>query len=317
MTIERLLRPDLIPDSLWDRGSSRLLLPPALADAYRTALQEAGLIDLSNQRSSEEPPVGGASQEETDKHFAQAFDGSVARVQLAVLDPNGDVASVSDAFIRCLSGNQLCLVDAPCGAGAATLSFLTTIAELRKRGVVPRQPLDVMFVGAEISGPARTRAADMIHRLKDTLESQAIFLTEHFLVWDVTCKFSNTDLIKCMVLKSASAAKTLLVIANFNGFLERGGKKKAAEPQLADLLRFGSDDAKENVGIWIEPQSKPAFGILDWFGRNLSNAWRKFVRRPTNSAVLTASARFQDPIHSDSTPRVNLAVIHFDLERQP
>lgn len=317
--MERLLQPDLLPASLWDRVNRRLVLPPALAAAYLAALTDAGLLELSNSRDRKSPPVGGLSQEETDKHFAQSFDGSVARVQLAVLDPNNDVASISDAFIRCLSGNDLCLVDAPCGAGAATLSFLTTIAELREKGILPRQPLDVMLVAAELSRPARDRATDVFQRVNVYLESQAIFVKHEFLAWDVTSRISNTKLIRRMVVNSDSVVKTLLVIANFNGFLERAGKKKAAESQLTELFRFGAEDTKQNLAIWIEPDMNRVVhqsGLFGWVARCCTSVWRHFVGSETDAVAAIATSRFEDPVDSAKSPRVGLAVVQIQLEQQ-
>jgi len=318
---ERLLQVDMIPDSLWDSRNGHLLLPPCLADAFREAIMTHGLTELSRQRDRDSPPVGGFSQEETDKHFAQAFDGSVARVGLAVLDPKGEVSQISDALIRCLAGNELCIVDAPCGAGAATLSFLSAIAELRQRGVLPRQPMDVKLIGAELSGPARLRAAEMLSRVRNTLESEAIIVTEEFLTWDVTSSLSNTDLIQRMILKSQGAMKILLVVANFNAFLERGGKKKESLPQLTELLRHASSRSG-NLGIWIEPNMNCVVEegkLFSWIIEQCMTVWRSFVRFVGGSETqsLTTSSKFLDPIDGDSTPRVQLAVLQLELERQP
>ncbi len=298
---------------------SRLLLPPALAEAYRNAIDDAGLGTLAAGRNRGSPPVGGLTQQDTDKHFAQAFDGSVARAELAVIDPNNDVASISDAFIRCLSGNQLCLVDAPCGAGAATLSFLTTIAELREKGILPRQPLEVRLVAAELSEPARLRAIEMIQRVNDFLESQAIFLTHEFLEWNVTSAVSNANLVRRMVVNSDAVAKTLLVIANFNGFLEHSGNKKSAQPQLSELFRFGAENAKQNLAIWIEPDMNRVVnesGLFSWVGKCCSTIWRLFVKSDTENALATATSRFADPVDPTQSPRVGLAVLQLQLEPQ-
>lgn len=319
MTVDRLLQTHMIPASLWDSDVSRLLLPPALAGAYRAALSDAGLVELSNQRNRDSPPIGGLTQQDTDKHFAQAFDGSVARVELAVIDPNNDVTAISDAFIRSLSGNQLCLIDAPCGAGAATLSFLTTIAELREKGVLPRQPLEVLLVGAELSEPARRRAAEMIQRVNDFLESQAIFLTHDFLEWDVTSAVSNANLVRRMVVNSDAVAKTLLVIANFNGFLEHSGNKKSAQPQLSELFRFAAENAKQNLAIWIEPDMNRVVnesGLFGWVAKCCSTIWRLFVKSDTENEMATATLRFADPVDPTQSPRVGLAVLQLQLEPQ-
>ena len=125
---ERLLRPELLPQTLWDRDASALYLPPCLAAAYKTLIARHSLKALAGQRDANNPPVGGLSQGDTDKHFAQAFDGSAARTQLAILNPHGLTTSASNSFLACLAGNTVRLVDAPCGAGAASFAFLSTVA---------------------------------------------------------------------------------------------------------------------------------------------------------------------------------------------
>jgi hypothetical protein len=146
-TVKRLLDPELLPHTLWERSSKTLLLPPALSCAYKKLIYSCGLSELADARDPKNPPVGGMDQKRTDQHFAQAFDGSVARAQLAVIDPKCDVSRVSNAFIQSLSGNRVSITDAPCGAGAASFAFLTTIAELRAQNILPREPLDVVLIG--------------------------------------------------------------------------------------------------------------------------------------------------------------------------
>jgi hypothetical protein len=159
-TEKRLLEPSDIPDTLWDGAAETLILPAALASAYITLIDRYGLRALSESRDSDNPPVGGISQEHTDLHFAQAFDGSAARAQLALLDPKDHLTGASNAYLTSIAGNRVSLTDAPCGAGPAALSFLCNIAELRAKDVLPREPLDVHLIGAEISDPARKYARE-------------------------------------------------------------------------------------------------------------------------------------------------------------
>jgi hypothetical protein len=205
-------------------------------------LSKLDLLEVASRRDSQNPPVGGLSQEDTNRHLAQAFDGSVARAQLAILDPRGDLPEISDMLVTCLAGNDICIVDSPSGAGAASLAFLCTIAELRASAVLPRQPLTVLLLAGELSEPARRHCCDLVTRLRPSLAEQGIFVTPEYREWDVTNDVSNTRLIQRMN-EHSRARKTLVVVANFNGFLERDKKRKLAEPKLAELFRhsaFGS-----------------------------------------------------------------------------
>lgn len=314
----RLFDPSLIPASLWDPKSTNLRLPPTLARAYSVVIQRHGLSALAESRDPKNSPIGGITQERTDQHFAQAFDGSAARAQLALLDPNGEVGPASDACLASLMGNRLSLTDAPCGAGAAAFAFLATIAELRASSVLPRQPLDVFLLGAELSEPARAYAGEMFSELRAAWEAQAIFLEVEFLSWDVTDALSNTDLIKQMTQVSATHPRLLLVVANFNAFLEKERKRKKVELQLGELFRHASGD--HSVAIWIEPNMKPATakgGLFPWLVSKLKNAWRLFARERSAGVnpVLTTSARFHLPLSPAETARVGLAVLPIDLVR--
>jgi hypothetical protein len=265
-------------------------------------------------------PIGGISLEATNEHFAKAFDGSLARCQLAVLDPLDRLGDVSNGFIRCLAGNEVVVLDAPCGAAAAVLSTLCTIAELRKSAIIPRLPLTIKFVGGELSPFAIAIAREMFDAVKPTLETQGIFVEENFQTWDVTDKQSNILLVQAMVRASDPATKRLVIISNFSGFLEKEKKRKVATPQIEELLRHTSTH-DGSIAVWIEPDTNSTIsnGGLFQTIRTISSTWNGFLRligwsndHPCNNC----SARFRDPINNQQNPRVGVAVIHFELGQQ-
>src|ERR1035437_1322130 len=315
----RLLHPALIPGSLWDSECELLSLPPSLAAAYVTLIDRHMLRSLSESRDSSNPPVGGPSQEHTDQHFAQAFDGSVARAQLAILDPGQNETEASNALVTSLAGGLLSLTDAPCGSGAASFGLLSTVAELRAQGVLPRLPLDVILIGAELSLPARIYATEMLAELRPSLEAQAIFVTEQFLDWDVTDPLSNTSLIQRITITSATSPHRLLVIANFNAFLERGGKRAVAEPQIEELFRHAS--GQNSVAIWIEPNMNRVTapgGLFQWLKVRVSMAWQRFAKHDSEAKAgepAASSYHFRLPLQPTSSARVTLAVMRIDLVR--
>ena len=315
----RLLDPKLIPESLWDSKNSILLLPPILVDAYVKLINHHGLQALANSRNLKNPPTGGLTQEKTDEHFAQAFDGSIARAQLALLDPKYDTDLSSNVYIKSLAGNKLSLTDAPCGAGAAAFAFLANIAELRAHGVLPRQPLDVYLIGAELSDPARVYAQLLLKELSAELEKEAIFVTSEFISWDVTESLSNTNLITKMTLASGHHPQRLLIIANFNGFLEKEKKRSDAELQFNELFRHAS--GKNSVALWIEPDMNRATntsGLFHWLLKKISHTkWGKFIQKRSDNIqpVLTSSAQFQLPLAPEKTVNVRLAVLPLELKR--
>lgn len=317
-----LLNPERLPQTLWDSEKKILRLPSALERAYETLIDRYNLRELAQSRTVEDSPVGGIDRPATNKHFAQQFDNSAARAQLAITNATVDVARVSTALIQTLSGNSVCITDAPCGAGAAAFSLLSTIAELRAHDVLPRLPLHIHFIGVEISVYARQYAEEMLAELTPFLESQAIFVNAELLSWDVTDVLSNTDLIQNMVLAKRGVSKNLLVVANFSAFLVKSNKHKDAQPQLSELFRYSSGN--ESVVIWMEPQMNSAVSngglfsiVVGW----VKEKWHSFVRVNTdgtnNNSYLTSEVQFRPTLTPDRLRPIRLAVMRLDLVRSP
>lgn len=316
---QRLLDPANLPKSLWEASPEMLFISPELAKAYKTLIIRHGLEALSQSRDSKNPPTGGFSQEETDKHFAQAFDGSAARAQLAVLDPKQEVPRASNAFIKQLSGNEVCITDAPCGAGAAAIAFFGTIAELRYRKVLPREPLTVHLIGAEISEPARIYAVSLLKEMTPFLESQAVFVNSEYFKWDVTDKLSNTNLIKKMTRASSDNVKRLLIVANFSDFLIKRKKWEDAKPQLEELFRHSSGPS--SIVIWIEPQVNTAITsgglfskIILWASSKLKKFCNISVDEGGSDPFQLSGCQFTSPLDDTKTHTVRLSVMRLDLE---
>ena len=144
--MSRLIPKESIPITLWDNEESLMSLPPQLISSWKFLLEKNGLLDKAKAAASE-GFEGGMSKEDTDNHFAWRFTGSSARVMLSMLDPNQDLYEIPDVFARFFSGNRVFLADLPCGSGAASISILSVYCELRKQGLVPREPLEVIIVG--------------------------------------------------------------------------------------------------------------------------------------------------------------------------
>ncbi len=314
--VNRLLEAEHIPSSLWDSANETLFLPASLTEAYEKLIDKYGLRNLSGERDKGDPPVGGITQKRTDQYFAQAFDGSVARAQLALLDPKCDLASTSNNCLSSIAGNRVSITDAPCGPGAAAFSFLSNIAELRAHDALPREPLDVLLIGAELSDPARQYATEILSVIQPSLEAQAIFVSAEFISWDVTNDMSNTALIQKMTFASGTHPNRLLIVANFNAFLEIAGKRKEAESRLTELFRHAA--GPQSVALWIEPDMNRAIkdgGLFHWLRQKIATAWKMFAKEKTiiNTPILTSSADFKCLLHS-GTARVGLAVVPIELK---
>ncbi|MCK9195332.1 MAG: hypothetical protein M0P19_15845, partial [Nevskia sp.] len=236
------------------------------------------------------------------------------------LDPKDEVGPTSDHFIQSTAGARLALTDAPCGAGAAALAFLSTLAELRSAGVLPRMPLNVSFVGGEFSQHAEDHARALFLATIDTLEQQAIFVDPIFKHWNVMDQISTTDLVKACLDHGEDCPAKLLVIANFNGLLVKDRRQSNAEPQLNELIRYASGEG--SLAVWIEPEMNRAMrggGLFSWLTGLFEKKWRDFGRALTPDAVsepaYTSEAKFQLPLQPERTARVTLAILPIDLSR--
>ena len=303
-----------LPGSLWVAKSGVLRIPPEVSLAYVSCLEKHSLLESAKGDRPNPPPVGGYSQEQTDLHFAHAFDGSVARVELALLDPHDQVASTSETLRRFLTGGSLCLVDVPCGAGAAALALLGTTSSLREAGLLPRVPLNVHIIGGEISAPARAYAEILLNGLKASWAAQAIFVTQELTNWDVLSAVSNGELVEKIILRKSESPQTLVIVSNFNGFLESSNKKKDAQPQLGELFKFAS--GLTNAAVWIEPIMNAASkGLFPWLKTAILK-WAKFANL-INSADVddTSECLFELPAKPSSTAKVRLCVLPIELVR--
>jgi hypothetical protein len=236
---------------------------------------------------------------------------------LPMLDPNDDLAEIPDAFVSIFSGNKVFLADLPCGSGAASLTILSVLCELRMQRLLPRMPLDIVIVGGEISKYAQNYALDAIDFLRADLEAQAISLTFQVMDWDVCDPFKNSDLIKHLTLASQNCAAKLLVIANFSGFLQGDGKWKDAQKQLEELFRHSRDE--NSIAIWIEPQKKEVVAehgfisrIISWFKTSFSSLVRigdgDWEQKYYAKSIVKVKCPFVE-----GTFRTNMVVLRFDL----
>jgi len=233
---------------------------------------------------------------------------------LPMLDPNEDLDDIPNAFVRIFSGNKVFLADLPCGSGAASMSILSVLCELRKQSRLPRMPLEVVIVGGEISKHAQNYANEAVESLITELEAQAIIVKFEVMDWDVCDPFSNTDLIKRLTLKSQDCTAKLLVLANFSGFLQREGKWKEAQKQFEELFRHSREE--NSVALWIEPKMNYVIDgfvprLIAWF-KKLFSAFIPAGDDEEQKSYAGSSVNVSHPL-SGSTFRTNLVVVQFDL----
>ncbi|WP_419816642.1 hypothetical protein [Glacieibacterium sp.] len=289
------------------------MIPAVLAVAYESSLKFHGLESLANQPRPKRGVVGGETKADADLHFAQAFSGSVARAQLALLDPHGQVFMTSTTLRKFLSGGELCLVDIPCGSGASSVAFLTTIVELRRAGVLPRTPLRVKVIGGEISETARSYAESVFTYIIGDFADQAVFVEFRPTSWDVLCKISNSALVE-LIVQEKLKSQVLIAITNFSSFLNIPGKKAEALPQIEEIYRYSS--GLTNAAIWIEPQTNITIkNIFPWIAAK-ALTWLGYAQKTGSEVMDKTEAYFFPPLTPAVLSSVRLSVMSFDLVRR-
>ncbi len=316
--MRRLIEPEDIPSSLWCNDNSCIQLAPDLVDAWKHLLDHAGLLEKALTPVPENI-VGGITKEVTDDHLAWRFSGSSARVQLSLLDPLNKLKNVSDVFARVFSGGTVLLADLPCGSGAAILTILATVAELRRKGRVPRMPLHIKIIGGEVSQFARDYSGRAMAHIRNSLAAQGIEISTEFFHWDALDKFSTADINKKIALHGQGCTARMLVLANFSGFLQSGGKWKAAAPQFESLFLHCRDN--ESFAIWIEPQTNSVLAsggffskIITWFNKLFEKHHAPETQaKPHVDNLGKSSATVQHPLRENQQFTVNLVIQRFDL----
>ncbi len=133
--------------------------------------------------------------------------------------------------------------------------------------------------------------------------------------WDVCNSLNTTDLIKKMTIKSHDCDSRMLVVSNFSGLLESGGKWKEAKPQFDEIFRHSRDDV--STAIWIEPQrtNVPPFlsRLVKWFVVLFKAILPKGVSDELDDWYAVTAMRFKQPIKDGCFP-VRLSVVRFDLQ---
>lgn len=313
----RLLRPEVLPSTLWDTPT--LQIAPLLAAAYLDQLTALGLLEKAKQHEDRNAPIGGTSEADTHEHFAHAFDGSCARSSLPLLDPLDDLQGISDVVVQSVSSGKLAILDVPAGAGAFSFAMLSAVAELRRVSVLPRHPLEVQILAGELSPSARTLCEALLKRLAPKWEAQAIHVSLETMEWDVYDQGSNTRLLQKFIVMASQAERTLLVVCNFSGVLKHGNNRKRALPQLNELLRFASGK-RWSSALWIEPQTNAAKNeLFPWLAK-LADGVRdvlglKKKDEVLDDAVHETDCAFRLPCVPTCEARARLSVKHVDLGR--
>lgn len=226
-----------------------LHLAKALCDVYRDELQARGQLELAVKGSDEKRIHGGATADETLKHFTFRFPTSAARIVSVLVDPLQTFASLPANVFQSFSSHKIAVLDAACGTGASLLALLTTLAVARSSKRLPRLPLTVGVVGADISPTALEIYSGLAVRLGPLLASEGIFLELSTELWDATQADQTSGLCDKWLDRHHDANEYFVLVGNLSGVGD----------ELANSFKRSFHHITERIAnirstiLWVEP----------------------------------------------------------------
>ncbi|MEZ9176901.1 hypothetical protein AB4200_13755 [Vibrio kanaloae] len=236
-----------------------LHLPDNLSNLYISKLESIGYLQFArdyHRNANNEGPIGGSDQAETYEHFAARFSNSCVRLQYVVINPKDEFGDVPYNFITSFSSGKLCLLDAPCGTGAASMSLLHLLCTARKEGRLPKIPLTVHIIAADYSEHALKIFTDLLSESKDEFVENGIQVTTEEHLWDATDVASTAQLMDDF--RSHDCDEFFVIISAFSGLGTDGLEK--IKPSLQHIQTSLSN--KNFTLVHIEPQTKKAKSFL-------------------------------------------------------
>jgi hypothetical protein len=311
--MSRLIKQEDIPISLWKKDEETLVLPHSLVKNWGFILNQRNLLRTAIEEKGD-GETGGIDEESTHKHYSFRYNGSCARFQLTFLDPKNDLKEVSNAFVKFLAGNDVFIADIPSGTGAASLSLLSNIAQLREENIIPKLPLKVKILAGEISKTAIQIFQESFDEINPYFKQYFIDVELKFEEWNVREADSTSQLIKEITLFSQNSTNKILLLANFTGFLEQDKKWKEVQDKFEEIFRHFS--GKSTMAIWLEPKMNNVVHqfwprTVNWFKKTFKN----LIGANETIQIETSNAKFEHGLRND-TQRTSVAVVKFNTERE-
>lgn len=308
----RLIPQDKIPESLWVQKDKVLRLPHSIISSWKSILEEKNLLEKAvKERGDGE--TGGIDEDSTNNHYCFRYNGSCARFQLTFLDPFEDLKEVSNAFVKSLAGNNVFISDIPSGTGAASLTMLSNIAQLREEKVLPSLPLKVTILAGEISIHALSIFEKAFKNLEPYFNDYGITVVLKSQIWNIRDEDSTSRLTKEITLMGSQASDRIMLLANFTGFLEQEEKWDEVKERFEEMFRHFS--GASTIAIWLEPGMKIVTNqfwprVIKWF----KHKFKSLIGSQEDIKLESSSAHYYHGLR-DEKLRTNVTVVKFNTER--
>jgi hypothetical protein len=284
-----------IPETLWQ--GDKLLIPPVLVDALRDELQVRALYEeacIADKPDNE--LFGGKDAEAALPHFIHRFKASAARVEFVTLNPNGTFEPLATDLVACFLDGSVAILDIPCGSGGGLLGLLLTFVELRRHGAIPRLPLEIRLLAADISSEARAIHEAMLGRVQGELAESGVSVSSQYVQWDVTDPFSTAALMDKWLEFAPASEEYLVFISAFSGFA--ASNAEAVLHGVRDItVRLHN---KMFLLAWIEPIMKKSERLFEKVLGYLTSLFRD--RPVTGSQPLAEEFKYRHPFTEQVLP---------------
>lgn len=97
-----------------------------------------------------------------------------------------DLKEIYDSITTSFSSHEIFVLDLAAGTGAGVTSLLTSLCYLRENNVLPRQPLTVNILAADLSAKALDIYRDILEEIEPICNGSAILINFDSRVWDAS-----------------------------------------------------------------------------------------------------------------------------------
>lgn len=269
-----------------------------LLRAYRTALLAHNWTTQGGDH-----PIGGATADDTQEHFCARFQVNACRQVALLTDPEDKLPGVPSELREVFSVGQLCVLDIACGAGAATLGLLCTLASMRAAGQVACLPLNVSVRAADISPSALALFRELTEQVLPELRGVGIELALDTVSWDGAVPTSTRDLLDEFWTHTAQR-DALVVIAQISG---AAGKKEDYEPLRLSFEQIKMRTVEKGTLLWTEPGKSNS---ASWLMKKVSEFLNLALTRKEGILRFEIEYRWFDPFQTRFWPcRIALLLV--------
>lgn len=251
-----------------------LQLPYSMWVVYASILAEYGKLQACAGGTSKNEIYGGPSFEQTIDHFTYRFGNSISRICYLIVDPDHQIRDVSSDLLATFAGDSIRVLDLAGGTGAGMVGLLSTLVQLRMNGDLPRLPLNVEIIGADISSDALQIYKKFLEKSKPFYREAGILVDIITQTWDASDSSQTADLCDTF-LEACGDMELFVLVSNLSGV------KSHQWTQMTRSFQHVTERIarKTSTLLWIEPQGGGATEFLSKVRKGVFDfaSWLKLV----------------------------------------